>query len=62
MNLENEIPEALHTEMKDFIAINPDWDEYSLMASALASFLFQNGCEDKAVIDRYLQDIFNRST
>ena len=61
MNLENEIPEALYAEMKDFIAKNPNWDQYSLMSSALAYFLFQNGCEDKAVKEKYLNDLFIRS-
>ncbi len=60
MNLENEIPEFLHTEMNDFIANNPSWDQSSLINTALAYFLFQNGCEDKAVIDRYLNDLFIR--
>ena len=60
MNLENEIPEALHTEMIGFIKNNPNWDQYSFMSTALAYFLFQNGCEDKAVRDRYLNDLFLR--
>jgi len=59
MNLETEISESLYTEMKDFIGSNPNWDQYNLMSSALANFLFQNGCEDRAVIDRYLNDLLN---
>ena len=59
INLETEIPEALYNGMKDFIGTNPKWDQYKVMSSALANFLFQNGCEDRAVTERYLNDIFN---
>jgi len=39
MNLEIEISDHLYTEMKGFLGSNPKWDQYSLMSSALASFL-----------------------
>ena len=61
VSLEAEIPEELYNGMKDFIGTNPQWDQYRLMSSALANFLFQNGCEDRAVRERYLKDLFNRS-
>ena len=61
MNLEIEISEHLYTEMKDFLGSHPNLDQYSLMSSALASFLFQNGSEDCAVREKYLSDLFNRS-
>ena len=61
MNLEVEISEHLYTEMKSFLGSNPNWDQYSLMSSALANFLFQNGSEVIAVRERYLSDLFNRS-
>ena len=60
VSLEAEIPEALYAGMKSFISTNPHWDQYRLMSSALANFLFQNGCEDRAVTERYLNDLFNR--
>ncbi len=59
VSLEAEIPEALYNGMKDFISSNPQWDQYRLMSSALANFLFQNGCEDRAVTERYLNDLFS---
>ena len=59
VSLETEIPETLYRGMKDFIADNPKWDQYSFMSSALANFLFQNGSDDRAVIEKYLNDIFN---
>ena len=61
VSLETELPEALFSEMKEFLMANPNWDQYSLMSSALANFLFQNGCEDRAVRERYLSDLFSSS-
>ena len=58
VSLEAEIPEALYIGMKDFVGANPNWDQYRVMTSALASFLFQNGCSDRAVTERYLNDLF----
>ena len=60
MNLEVEISENLYTEMKSFLESNPNWDQCSLMSSALANFLFQNGSEDSAVRERYMNDLFIR--
>ncbi len=59
INLEAEVPEALYVGMKDFICGNEDWDQSKLISSAIANFLFQNGCDDRAVTERYLNDIFN---
>ena len=58
VSLESEIPEVLFTAMKGFIGANPNWDQYQLMSSALARFLFQNGCSERAVTERYLDDLF----
>ena len=58
VSLESEIPEVLYKGMKDFLCTNPQWDQYRLMSSALANFLFQNGSEDRAVTERYLNDLF----
>ena len=60
VSLETEIPEVLYRGMKDFIGEHPTWDQYRLMSSALAHFLFQNGCDDRAVTERYLDDLFIR--
>ncbi len=60
VSLETEIPESLYMGMKDFISTHPNWDQYKLMSSALANFLFQNGCGDRAVTERYLNDLFTR--
>ena len=61
ISLQAEIPEVLYRGLKDLIGANPKWDQYSVMSSALANFLFQNGCEERAVIERYLSDLFSRS-
>ena len=58
VSMEAEIPEVLYRGMRDFIGSNPNWDQYRVMSSALAHFLFQNGCEDRAVTERYLDDLF----
>ena len=59
VNLEAEVPEAIYVGMKDFIGTNEKWDQSKLISSAIANFLFQNGSDDRAVIEKYLNDIFN---
>lgn len=61
VSMEAEIPEVLYRGMKDFIGLNPSWDQYQLLSSAIAQFLVQNGCTDRAVTERYLDDLFIRS-
>ncbi len=58
VSLETEIPEALYKGMKDFLGENPHLDQYEVMSSALANFLYQNGCSDRAVTEKYLNDLF----
>ena len=59
ISLEAEVPEALYVGMKDFISGNEKWDQSKLISSAIANFLFQNGSNDRAVSEKYLNDIFN---
>ena len=61
-SLETEIPEILYIGMKDFIGTHPNWDQYRVLSSALANFLFQNGCSDRAVTERYLNDLFTKTS
>ena len=49
ISLETELSETLYNTMKDFVLSNPTWDQYKLINSALATFLFQNGCTDNSV-------------
>ena len=60
VSIEAEIPEVLYKGMKEFIGSNPNWDQYRVISSALANFLFQNGCGDRAVTECYLNDLFTR--
>ena len=60
--LEAEVPEALYVGMKDFISGNEKWDQSKLISSAITNFLFQNGSDDRAVTEKYLNDIFNLSS
>jgi hypothetical protein len=46
--------------MRSFIHSNPDWDQYSVITSALAGFLFQNGCQNALVTQHYLDGLFLR--
>ena len=62
ISLEAEVPEALYVGMKDFISSNKKWDQSKLISSAIANFLFQNGSDDRSVIEKYLNDIFNLSS
>ena len=59
ISLEAEVPEALYAGMKDFINGNKNWDQSKLISSAIASFLFQNGSDDRAVAEKYLNDVFS---
>ncbi len=62
ISLEAEVPEALYVGMKDFISTNQEWNQSKLISSAIANFLFQNGSDDRAVTEKYLNDIFNLSS
>ena len=58
VSLEAEVPEILFEGMRHFIQLNPDWDQYSVITSALAGFLFQNGCQEQIVTQHYLNALF----
>ena len=59
ISLEAAVPEALYAGMKDFINGNENWDQSKLISSAIANFLFQNGSDDRAVTEKYLNDVFS---
>jgi len=60
ISLEAEVPEVLLDGMRDFLARHPQMDQMQLISSALASFLFQNGAQDRLVAQHYLDGLFNR--
>ena len=61
VSLEAEVPEVLFEGMKEFLLQHPQWDQYRLISSALASFLFQNGCSDQNAAQHYLNGFFLNS-
>ena len=58
MKLETEMSDILYKKMKDFIKSNPKWTQDKFMSSSLANFLFQNGCEDEEIKEKFLKDLF----
>jgi hypothetical protein len=61
ISLEAEVPEVLLDGMREFLAAHPHWDQMELITSALAGFLFQNGCSDRQVSEHYLNGLFRAS-
>ncbi len=59
--MEAEVPEQLFESMRNFLKEHPQWDQYQLVSSAVAGFLFQNGSTDRAVAQHYLNSLFSRS-
>ena len=62
MTLETEIPEALFTEMNDFIESSSDLDRQSFINYALTDFLLQNGCQFKNLKESYWKYLLNHSS
>jgi hypothetical protein len=60
VTVEAEVPEVLFFGMRRFLESHPQWDQYSLISSALAVFLVQNGCQDPCVSQHYLDALFLR--
>jgi hypothetical protein len=60
VSVENQFPADLFDAMVGFIEQHPQWDQYRLMQSALAGFLFQQGCQEKPVVRHYLDGLFRK--
>ena len=60
VSVENQFPADLFESMVEFIEQHPQWDQYRLMQSALAAFLFQQGCQDRPVVRHYLDGLFRK--
>jgi hypothetical protein len=52
------VPEVLFDGMRRFLQNHPDWDQYQVITSALAVFLFQNGSDHGCVSKHYLESLF----
>jgi len=61
ISLEAEVPEVLLNGMREYLASHPQIDQMQLISSALASFLFQNGANDRLVAQHYLDGLFKRA-
>ncbi len=60
ISLEAEVPEVLLDGMREYLARHPQMDQMQLISSALASFLFQNGAQDRLVAQHYLDALFKQ--
>ena len=60
ISVENQLPEDLHRAMGAFIDEHPQWDQYRLVQAAIAGFLFQQGCTERAVAQHYLSGLFKK--
>ena len=60
VSVEKQVPADLFEAMVGFIEQHPQWDQYRLMQSALAGFLFQQGCQEKPVVRHYLDGLFRK--
>ena len=58
VSLMADVPESLLASMRSFIDHHPNWDQYRLVQAALAGFLVQHGCQDRAVTRCYLANLF----
>ena len=61
VSLETELSESLFITMNEFVDKHPNWDQYKLINSALASFLVLLGCNDSHVKELNRNQIFNPS-
>jgi len=60
VSVENQFPADLFESMVGFIEQHPQWDQYRLMQSVLAGFLFQRGFQDRSVVRHYLDGLFRK--
>ncbi|WP_225867544.1 DUF2811 domain-containing protein [Cyanobium sp. NIES-981] len=58
--LEAEVPEVLFEGLRQFLENHPEWTQHQVATSALATFLFQNGCKDTCVHQHYFGALFLR--
>jgi hypothetical protein len=58
--VEQELPHDLQEAMGTFLGEHPQWDRMRLLQAAVAGFLFQHGCQDRAVVRLYLDGLFRR--
>lgn len=60
VSVENQLPEDLHRALGPFIDEHPQWDQYRLVQAAIAGFLIQQGCKERAVVQQDLRGLFRK--
>lgn len=56
--LTDELPSPITQHFQTFSEQRPDWTQARILSSALSLFLMQNGVNDRAVSQVYLQSMF----
>ena len=54
----DELPSPITQHLQTFAEQRPDWTQERILSSALSLFLLQNGVNDRAVSEVYLQAMF----
>lgn len=54
----DDLPEEITQYLQVFLLERPGWTQARILQSALSLFLLQNGIEDRAVTQLYLQAMF----
>ena len=56
-----DLPEEISQHLQTFLLEKPGWTQTRILQSALSLFLLQNGVNDRAVSQLYLQAMFPHS-
>lgn len=54
----DDLPEEISQHLQTFLSKRPGWTQTRILQSALSLFLLQNGVNDQAVSELYLQAMF----
>lgn len=54
----DDLPAEISRHLQVFLSERPEWSQARILQSALSLFLLQNGINDKAVSELYLQAMF----
>ena len=54
----DDLPEGISERLQSFLMQRPGWSQKRVMQNALSLFLLQNGVDDRAVSQLYLESMF----
>ena len=60
VSFQTPLPGHLAQAMSQFIEAHPQWDQYRQVQAAIAGFLFQQGCKERAVVQHSLSGLFRK--